>query len=247
MQLIRGLAYKHIRYGYRRICALLRRSGIKVNHKRVYRLWRLMGLSVRKRKKRKRQVGNRSGLVPRASKPNEIWTYDFMFDGCGSGGMLKLLTLVDECTRECLTIEVESSITGNKVKEVLQKICRRRGYPRYIRSDNGSEFISKVVTEWQKEMGIESKFIEPGSPWQNGMGESFNGKLRDECLNVEWFSSIREAKVVIEMWRKHYNNERPHSSLGYKTPREFRIEFDSKFRGRKKTIKTEKSLALAMA
>ena len=245
MKRIRELAYRHIRFGYRRIWALLCRSGLKINQKKVYRLWRLMGLSVRKRKRRKRRTGNQTGLMPKAFKPNEIWTYDFVFDGCGTGRKLKMLTLVDEFTRECLAVEVETSITGLKVKEVLQRVCGKRGYPRYIRSDNGSEFISEVVTEWQKEMGIESKFIEQGSPWQNGLGESFNGKLRDECLNVEWFSSLREAKVVIEMWRKSYNNERPHSSLDYKTPREFRIQFDSKLRSQK-TLEIEKSLAFAL-
>jgi len=162
------------------------------------------------------------GIVPKAEKPNQVWTYDFVFDQSLSGKCLKMLTLIDEFTRECLAVEVGVSITSERVRRILEKVCFDKGNPELIRSDNGSEFIGKAVGVWLAENGIKPLFIEPGKPWQNGKGESFNGKLRDECLSREWFSSVKEAQVVIEGWRKFYNEERPHSSLEYLTPLEFK-------------------------
>ncbi len=154
----------------------------------------------------------------------QVWAYDFIFDSCANGQKLKMLTVVDEWTRESLAIEVEGRINSPRVIEVLEKLMSLYGQPQYLRSDNGPEFIAKRVKEWLKKSGVETAYIDAGKLWQNGMNESFNGKLRDECLNLEWFANRAEAKVVIEQWRKHYNEKRPHSSLGYKTPAQFRAE-----------------------
>lgn len=165
--------------------------------------------------------------MPKAQRANQVWTYDFVFDQSLSGKSLKMLTLIDEYTRECLAVEVGVSITSERVRQILQRVCASFGQPERIRSDNGSEFIGKAVGGWLRENGIEPLFIEPGKPWQNGKCESFNGKLRDECLSREWFSSVKEAQVVIEGWRKFYNEGRPHSSLGYLTPLEFKSQMES--------------------
>jgi len=227
---VRSLAVEHPRFGYRRIAALLRRTGIKVNLKRVYRLWKQEKLTLPNRRERKRRPKSVVGIMPKAQRANQVWTYDFVFDQSLSGKSLKMLTLIDEYTRECLAVEVGVSITSDRVRQILQRVCAGSGKPERIRSDNGSEFIGKAVNDWLTENGIEPLFIEPGKPWQNGKGESFNGKLRDECLSREWFSSVKEAQVVIENWRKFYNLERPHSSLGYLTP----LEFKSKMENNKK-------------
>lgn len=153
--------------------------------------------------------------------PNHVWTYDFVFDRCANGQKVKLLTVVDEYTRESLAIRAATSIKSNAVVETLSRLVAERGAPLCLRSDNGSEFVARRVKEWLKAKGIQTLYIEPGSPWQNALGESFNGRLRDECLNVEWFGNLREAGAVIESWRRHYNQERPHSSLDYRTPSEF--------------------------
>ncbi len=232
---IRQLAVKHPRFGYRRIWALLRRDGIKVNVKKVYRLWKAEKLSLPKRRPRKPRAKPTVGILPKAVKANQIWTYDFVFDQSLSGKSLKMLTLIDEYTRECLALEVGISINSKRVRQILEKICLEKGFPEMIRSDNGSEFIGQAVNDWLAENGIKPIFIEPGKPWQNGKGESFNGKLRDECLSREWFSSVKEAQVVIEVWRNFYNTERPHSSLGYLTPLEFKAR-----------MKNNKSLAIAL-
>ncbi len=166
--------------------------------------------------------------MPKAEKANQVWTYDFVFDQSLSGRNLKMLTLVDEFTRECLAVEVGVSMTGEKVRSVVQRVCLEKGFPELIRSDNGAEFIGQAVNNWLAENGIKPIFIEPGKPWQNGKCESFNGKLRDECLSREWFSSVREAQVVIESWRNFYNTERPHSSLAYLTPLEFKSKLENK-------------------
>jgi len=221
---VRRLAVEHPCFGYRRIAALLRRRGEKVNLKRVYRLWKQQHLSLPKRRPRKRRVKSVVGVVPKAEKMNQVWTYDFVFDQSLSGKSLKMLTLIDEYTRECLTVEVGVSIRSERVRQILQRVCLEKGKPEQIRSDNGSEFIGTAVNDWLAENDIKPLFIEPGKPWQNGKCESFNGKLRDECLSREWFSSVKEAQVVIEGWRKFYNEERPHSSLGYLTPLEFKSE-----------------------
>ncbi len=221
------LAVAHPRFGYRRIHALLRREGITVNVKRIHRLWKLERLSLPPRRPRKVRAKTTVGILPKATRANQVWTYDFVFDQSLSGRTLKMLTLIDEYTRECLAVEVGVSITSERVRWILQRVCFEKGKPEMIRSDNGSEFIGKAVNDWLAENGIQPIFIEPGKPWQNGKGESFNGKIRDECLSREWFSSVKEAQVVIEGWRKFYNEERPHSSLGYLTPLEFKSKMEN--------------------
>jgi len=218
---------KHPRFGYRRIWALLSREGVKLNLKKVYRLWKLEKLSLPKRRPRKPRAKPTIGVLPKAEKANQVWTYDFVFDQSLSGKSLKMLTLIDEYTRECLAVEVGISIKSEKVRAVLQRVCLEKGFPAMIRSDNGSEFIGQAVNYWLAENGIKPIFIEPGKPWQNGKCESFNGKLRDECLSREWFSSVKEAQAVIEDWRKFYNTQRPHSSLGYLTPLEFKSRMEN--------------------
>lgn len=227
IELIRQLAVQHPYFGYRRIAALLRRAGAQVNFKRVYRLWKQEKLTLPKRRARKRRVESVVGIMPKAQRANQVWTYDFVFDQSLSGKSLKMLTLIDEYTRECLAVEVGVSITSERVGQILQRVCASSGKPEQIRSDDGSEFIGKAVGGWLGENGIRPLFIEPGKPWQNGKCESFNGKLRDECLSREWFSSVKEAQVVIEGWRKFYNERRPHSSLGYLTPLEFKSQTES--------------------
>lgn len=224
---VRELAIEYPRFGYRRIHALLKREGLEVNLKRIYRLWKQEKLSLPSKKPRKPRTKPLIGIVPKAEKANQVWTYDFVFDQSLSGKSLKMLTLIDEYTRECLTVEVGISIKSERVRKILQRVCRKMGKPEIIRSDNGSEFIGKAVNQWLGENGIKSIFIEPGKPWQNGKGESFNGKLRDECLSREWFSSVKEAQVVIEKWRRFYNTDRPHSSLGYLTPLEFKAKIEN--------------------
>jgi putative transposase len=195
------LASKYGRYGYRRITALLRNEGWRVNHKRG-RLWLNDGSCVRLRPEHR----------------NHVWTYDFVFDRTHNGRALKMLTVVDEYSRESLAIEVDRRLTSKGVIRVLAKLMLKHGIPGHIRSDNGPEFVAKVVREWLHRLGVETLFIEPGSPWENGYIESFNGKLRDELLNGEIFYTLPEARVLIEMWRRHYNQVRPHSSLGYRPP-----------------------------
>lgn len=180
-----------------------------------------------KKRPRKPRAKVTVGRLLKAEKPNQVWTYDFVFDQSVSGRSLKMLTLIDEFTRECLAVEVGISIRSERVRKILQRVCADKGSPELMRSDNGSEFIGKAVNEWLAKNGIKPIFIEPGKPWQNGKGESFNGKLRDECLSREWFSSVKEAQVVIEGWRKFYNEERPHSSLGYLTPLEFKSKTEN--------------------
>ncbi len=218
------IASKHLRFGYRRAHALLRREGQQINHKRVARVWKLTGLTLPHRRPRKRRTAEGVSLtVNAAARPNEVWTYDFVHDWCASGQKLKLLTVIDEFTRESLCVETRTSIKSRAVIEVLERLRRERGAPAYLRSDNGSEFAASRVKKWLACAGTQTLYIEPGSPWQNAFGESFNGRLRDECLNVEWFNNLWEPKVVVERWRRHYNEERPHSSLKYQTPVEFRL------------------------
>lgn len=221
LEKLRAIAEKHPRYGYRRACALLRRDGDEVNHKRVHRVWREAKLSLPLRRPRKRRVGVSAITCAQALRPNHVWTYDFVFDRCANGQQIKLLTVVDEYTRESLAIHVATSIKSRTVIGVLSRLVAARGAPQCLRSDNGSEFVAARVKEWLTEKGVQTLYIEPGSPWQNAKGESFNGRLRDECLNVEWFKNLREATVIVETWRRHYNQERPHSSLDYRTPSEF--------------------------
>lgn len=226
---ITSLAFRHTRFGYRRIHALLQRAGQEINRKRVFRIWQKLGLSLADRKQKRKRIKRALGLFPVASAANEVWTYDFVFDRTVSGQKLKMLTLCDEYTREALAVEVGRTFTSRDVERVLERVLNEgRTLPKYIRSDNGPEFIAAPLEKWLSERRVKTIYIEPGRPWQNGKGESFNGKLRDECLAQEWFYNLREAKVIIEQWRKFYNSERPHSSLNYKTPIEFRLEYEAK-------------------
>ena len=214
------LAKKHPRYGYRRIHVILEQDGFKAGRDRVHRLWRLHVLKVPRRTVRRRRLGNAANGITRheATGIDQVWTYDFVKDQTLDGRSLKILTVVDEHTRESLAVEVERSITPGAVVRVLERLCRDRGRPGHIRSDNGPEFIAHAVRNWLERNKVGALYIEPGSPWQNCEGESFNGKLRDECLNLELFTSLKEAKVVIWDYREHYNQRRPHSSLDYRTP-----------------------------
>jgi putative transposase len=223
---LRTIARKHPRYGYRRAHALLCREVPGVNVKRVHRLWRLEGLSVPTRRPKRRRPDRKEARAVTATCPNQVWSYDFVHESCANGQKLKVLTLTDEFTRESLAIDVATSIRSARVLQVLEQVMRERGTPRYVRSDNGPEFVAQAVQRWLRARGVQTVYIEPGSPWQNAFGESFNGRLRDECLNAEWFRNLAEAKVVIGSWRRHYNEQRPHSSLGYQTPLEFRLEYE---------------------
>jgi putative transposase len=215
------LAAQYPRYGYRRIRIFLRREGFHMSRHRAHRLWRLAELQRPRRRSRRRVATSRPRPIP-ATGANFLWAYDFVFDACANGQSLKCLTIIDEFTRECLAIDVAGSIRSQHVIEVLARLISERGAPRYLRSDNGPEFVSKAILEWLERAGVETALIDPGKPWQNGMDESFNGRFRDECLSLEWFRSRREAKVLIETWRRHYNEVRPHSSLDYLTPHEFK-------------------------
>jgi putative transposase len=217
---LRELSRAHPRYGYRRITALLRQDGWRINRKRVQRLWRQEGLKVpRKQRKKRRWGGSANGAARRrAQRPNHVWSYDFIEDQTADGRKLKILPIVDEFTRECLTIEVERSFTAKDVVETLKFLFELRGAPDYLRSDNGPEFIAEAVKTWLAESGVNTLYIEPGSPWENPYSESFNSRFRDELLNRELFETLAEAKVLIEDHRLEYNHRRPHSALGYRTP-----------------------------
>lgn len=215
------LSAHYPRFGYRRVNIFLGREGLLMSPDRAHRIWRQAGLQLPRRRPRRRVASRR----PRPQAPtriNEVWSYDFVFDACANGQQLKCLTVVDEFSRESLFIDVAGGIRSRRVIEVLSQLISVRGAPRYLRSDNGPEFVSNALLRWARDAGIDMAIIEPGKPWQNGCAESFNGKFRDECLSLEWFRSRAEAKVVIENWRRHYNEVRPHSSLGYLTPNEFK-------------------------
>jgi putative transposase len=221
IEALRALSAQYPRYGYRRMRIFLRRAGYELSWERIHRLWRKAGLQLPRRRPRRRIATGRPRPLP-AAGPNFVWAYDFVFDACANGQQIKCLTIVDEFTRECLAIDVASSIRSKRVIELLTQLISTHGAPRYLRSDNGPEFVSRAILEWLAETGIETALIDPGKPWQNGADESFNGKFRDECLSLEWFRSRAEARVVIENWRRHYNAVRPHSSLAYLTPNEFK-------------------------
>jgi len=208
------------RYGYRRITALLRLDAWRVNHKRVERIWRQQGLKVPKRQPKRGRLWLNDGSCVRlrAERKDHVWAYDFVQDRTADGRKIRMLTIVDEFTRECLAIDVARSLKSDDVLEQLAWLMATRGVPAHIRSDNGAEFTAKAVRKWLKNVGVRTLFIEPGSPWENGYIESFNGKLRDEHLARERFDTLKEAKVLIERWRVHYNTVRPHSSLGYRPP-----------------------------
>ncbi|MBA3505703.1 MAG: IS3 family transposase [Betaproteobacteria bacterium] len=220
---IEEIAASKRRYGYRRVYLRLRREGWEVNRKRVYRLYREAGLAVRRRKRKRIGLFERKPL-PKPTAANVSWSMDFVADGLIGGRRLRCLTIVDDCTRECLAIEVDTSITGARVQSVLDRLADLRGLPRSITVDNGPEFDSQVLDKWAYRSGVQLSFIRPGKPNENAYIESFNGKFRDECLNEHWFISLAHARRVIEAWRIEYNTERPHSSLGNQTPHEFAAE-----------------------
>jgi transposase InsO family protein len=215
------LSQQHPRYGYRRITCLLRREGCAVNAKRVQRVRRVAGLQVRRKQRRMRRLHASSAERQRALHRNHVWSWDFIEDQTERGQRLRMLTLLDEHTRQCLAIHVAWSIRAVDVIGVIERAMAEHGAPKHIRSDNGSEFIAYAIQDWLRDKNVKTIYIRPGSPWENPYIESFHDKLRDELLNRELFGNLVEARVVIEQWRKEYNEERPHSSLGYQTPREF--------------------------
>ena len=208
------------RYGYRRVTALLRNEGWRVNHKRVERLWRQEGLKVPKKQPKRGRLWLNDGscMRLRPTHQDHVWSYDFVQDRTKEGRPLRMLTIIDEYTRECLSIDVARKLDHEDVLERLAYLFVTRGVPEHLRSDNGSEFTAQAVRDWLKRVGVKTLYIEPGSPWENGYIESFNGKLRDELLNREVFETLLEAKVLIEGWRVEYNTIRPHSALGYRPP-----------------------------
>ena len=214
------LATQYGRYGYRRIRAMLKAEGWHVSYKRVYRIWRREGLKVpSKQPKRGRLWLNDGSCVRlRPEYPGHVWSYDFVQDRTHDGRAFRMLTVIDEFTRESLAIEVERRLRSDDVLHCLTRLFAERAPPDHIRSDNGAEFTAHAVRDWLGRMGVKTLFITPGSPWENGYNESFNGKLRDELLNGEIFTTLREAQILIERWRNHYNAVRPHSSLGYRPP-----------------------------
>jgi putative transposase len=215
-----ALATRYGRYGYRRITALLRQAGWRVNRKRVERLWRREGLKVPRKQPKKGRLwlGDGSCLRLRPEHPNHVWSYDFIEDRTHDGRKYRMLNVIDEFTRECLAIRIGRRLNSSDVIDVLSALFILRGVPTHIRSDNGPEFIAKAVRNWISAVGARAAYIEPGSPWENGYCESFNARLRDELLNGEIFYSLKEARIVIEGWRRHYNTVRPHSSLDYQPP-----------------------------
>ena len=215
------IATAHASYGHRFAWAMLHPK-TKVNRKRVRRVWRLLGLHVRRKKRRKIHTGLMRRFA--ASGPNQVWAYDFVHDTCANGQTIKALTVVDEWTRECLAIEVATSLTAERVIAVLERLFEQYGTPQILRSDNGPEFIARALKVWALLKHSDTATIEPGKPWQNGSVESFNGTFRRECLNAEYFAHLREAKILIEQWRWQYNTQRPHSSLGYRRPAQFGAE-----------------------
>ena len=220
---MKALAVKRPRFGQNRVTTLLRQDGLKVNHKRVERLWRREGLQVPRKPRKKRRLGtvDNSSERIKAQYKNHVWSYEFVADKTEDGRKLKFPTVEDEYTRESLALEVERRMTAPDVKEILEYLFLVRGKPKYLRSDNGPEFIAQVVRQWLQDSGGGPLYIEPGSPWQNAYIESFNGKLRDELLNLGLFLSLEEAKYVAERWRLDYNHHRPHSSLNWMTPAAF--------------------------
>jgi transposase InsO family protein len=214
------LARRYGRYGYRRITALLREAGWNVNHKRVERIWRREGLKVPQRQPRRGRLWLNDGscIRLRPERPRHVWAYDFVEDRTHDGRKIRMLTVIDEFTRECLAITVARKLSSDDVLATLTDLFVEHGPPEHIRSDQGPEFVANAVKGWLGRIGVTTLYIEKASPWENGYNESFNGKLRDELLNGEIFYTLAEARVLIEAWRRHYNTQRPHSSLGYRPP-----------------------------
>jgi transposase InsO family protein len=223
LKAIEALVCANPRFGSRKITDCLRLAGWRVNYKRIHRLWKREGYRVPKASKKKRAVGMAQNACDkrRAESMNDVWTWDFIFDRLEDGRQLKVLTVTDEWTRESLAIEVGRSFSGGQVLEVLRGICRERGVPGHIRSDNGSEFIGRQIKDWLASTGAEGLYIEGGAPWQNGYAESFNSRFRDECLNMNMFYTVKEAREIMKSWQKQYNEKRPHSSLGGLPPKIF--------------------------
>jgi putative transposase len=220
------LVRRYPRYGYRFITAKLRQEGWDVNAKRVYRLWRREGLKVQHKKRKKRRLGTSENGCHRrkAECMNDVWAWDFVFDRTASGTPLKWLSIVDEYTRECLCLKVARGITSEDVIDTLAELFALRGVPRHIRSDNGPEFVANAIGRWLEQLEVEAMYIAPGSPWENGYAESFHSRLGDEFLSLEVFENLSEARRLTAAWREEYNEQRPHSSLGYRTPAEYAAE-----------------------
>ena len=230
-----SLSKKYGRYGYKRITVLLHQEGWRVNHKRVARIWREEGLRVpaRQPKRSRLWLGDGSCVRKRPEYKNHVWSYDFVHERTHDGRSLRILTVINEFSRESLATEVRRSFTSMDVIEVLSDLFIIHGQPEYIRSDNGPEFTSIAIRKWLSHLNVGPLFIEPGSPWENGYNESFNGKLRDELLNGEVFYTLKEAQVIIERWRVHYNTIRPHTSLGYRPPAPEATQIPLQINGRK--------------
>jgi len=218
---MRELSARYPRYGYRRIQVFLERRGYAMSADRAHRIWRQYGLQVPRKRPRKRIATSGPRPLP-ALGANHVWAYDFVYDACANGQQLKCLPVIDEYTRECLAIDVAGSIRSARVIELLSKLVSTYGAPSYLRSENGPEFVSRAVLRWLTQANIDTAHIDPGKPWQNGSNESFNGKFRDECLSMQWFKNRTDAKILIENFRREYNEIRPHSSLGQLTPTQFK-------------------------
>ena len=214
------LASQYGRYGYRRITALLQNEGWRVNHKHIERWWRREGLKVPAKQPKRGRLWLNDGSCLRLKPefPNHVWSYDFVLERTHDGRAFRILNVIDEYTRECLAVKVKRHLDHEDVQECLTELFCERGVPVHLRSDNGPEFIANALREWLNKLSVKPLFIEPGSPWENGYVESFNGKMRDELLNREIFYTLKEAQILIERWRKDYNTIRPHSSLGYRPP-----------------------------
>lgn len=228
------LAQERRRFGYRRIHILLRREGVHANHKRIERLYRLAGLTVRRRRRRERIALERQPLFLPAG-PNEVWSMDFVMDRLEDGRKLKALTIVDDFTKEAVDIALDHGMSSHYVARVLDQAVRFRGKPGAIRTDQGPEFTARALDQWAYRNGVTLKLIQPGKPTQNGYIESFNGKFRDECLNEHWFSTLTEARAIVNAWRRDYNEIRPHSAIGYLTP----AEYGARHRSRRDAVQTQ--------
>jgi len=235
---LRKLSAERRRFGYRRLHILLKREGWHVNWKKLYRIYREEGLSVRKRGGRKRAVGTRAPMaIPQG--PNQRWSLDFVSDSLSDGRRFRILNVIDDFSRECLAAVVDTSLSGERVARELDRIAEARGYPCMVVSDNGTELTSNAILKWQEDRKVEWHYIAPGKPMQNGLVESFNGRMRDECLNEHWFCSLAEARIRIVAWRRDYNEHRPHSAIGNLTP----AEFAASWRTRQQQLKQEKLIS----